>query len=184
MSWRRLQFFLFAAFGFVSATLADPIVGQIYSGTIVDVDGNKFATADGHVMVLVFCSTRDTSKARTVGDRIPDYCLGNPDYRMVTILRFEKKHHAAMCAIINAVARHRLDREAKQLQARYKAKNIARDPRKDVFAATDFDGAIGSQLGIAVDSTAFQVLIFGRKGELLQRWTDLPAPAELATVVK
>jgi hypothetical protein len=184
MSWRRLQFFFWAAWCFVAATLADPTVGQVYSGTIVDVDGNKSGTADGRVTVLVFCSTQEIGKAQTVGARIPGHCLANPDYRMITILRFEKKRSAPMCAIINAVTRHRLDAEAKQLQARYKAKNIARDPRKDVFAAADFDGAMGSQFGIPTDSPAFQVLALGRKGELLQRWTDVPTAAELETVLK
>ena len=184
MRWRRLQFFFLAAFGLVSSTFADPIVGQVYSGTIVDVDGNKFATADGHLSVLVFCSTRDTNKAQTVGERIPEHCLGNPEYRMVTILRFEERRSATMCSIINGMARRRLDREAKQLQVRYQAKNIARDSRKDVYAATDFDGSIGSQFGVPAGSTAFQVLVVGRKGELLQRWTEVPTAAELATVVK
>jgi hypothetical protein len=184
MSWRRLQFFFGAALCFVAAARADPIVGQIYSGTIVDVDGNKSGTADGRVTVLVFCSTQEISKAQAVGARIPDHCLANPDYRMITILRFDRKRSAPMCAIIKAVARRRLDGEAKQLQPRYKTKNIARDPRKDVFAAADFDGAIGSQFGIASDSSAFQVLVLGRKGELLRRWTEVPTADELTAALK
>jgi hypothetical protein len=103
---------------------------------------------------------------------------------MITNLRFEKKHHAPMRAIVNALIRRRLDAEAKRLQTRYAAKNIAHNPRSDVFTVADFDGSIASQLGITIGSTAFQVLVLSRKGELLQRWTDLPTAEELAAVVK
>jgi hypothetical protein len=89
-----------------------------------------------------------------------------------------------MRAIINALVRRRLDGEAQRLQTRYIAKKITRDARKDVFAVTDFDGTVGSQIGIPADSIAFQVLVLGRKGELLARWTDVPSPEQLAAVVK
>ena len=184
MSRGRLQFFFFAALLFISPLRGDPIIGQTYSLTMIDVDKNKLATADGQVAILVVTSSADADKARTVGDRVPEYCLGNPEFRMITILRFEKKHHAPMRAIVNALIRRRLDAEAKRFQARYAAKNIARNPRSDLCTVADFEGTIGSQLGIPVGSTAFQVLVLNRKGELLQRWTDPPTAEELAAVVK
>jgi hypothetical protein len=184
MSWEKLQFFFFATFFLVPVLLADPTVGQIYSFTIVDVDQNKFATADGHVTVIVVASSIDTDRTRTVGDRIPEYCLGNPEYRMITVLRFEKRHYAPMRAIIKALVRRRLAAEAQRLQRRYAAKNLTCNARKDVFAATDFDGGIGSQLGIRSGSTVFQVLVLGRHGELLRLWTNVPTAEELAAVIK
>ena len=184
MRWRRVQFFFLASALLVLNIQADPTVGQIYSFTLVDVNQNKFATADGRVTILVLASSADIDKARTVGDRVPDKCLANPGYRMVTVLRFEKKHHAPMRAIIHAIVRRRLEGEAARLQSRYKARNISSDARKDVFAVTDFDGAIGAQLGIPSGATSFQVLVLGRKGELLQRWNDVPSEAALADVLK
>jgi len=184
MSRTRLQFFFLTALFFISLVRADPIVGHAYSLTMIDVDKNKLATADGHVTIVVVTSSDDVEKARSVGDRVPEYCLGNPAYRMVTILRFAKSHHAPVRMIVNAVVRHRLDAEAKRLQPRYVAKKIARNPRSDVYAVADFDGTIASQFGIPADSTSFQVLVLDRKGELLRRWTDVPTAEELAAVVK
>jgi hypothetical protein len=184
MSGRRLQFFFFTALLFISPLRGDPIIGQTYSLTMIDVDKNKLATADGQVTILVVTSSADADKARTIGDRVPEYCLGNPEFRMITILRFGKKHHAPMRMIVNALIRRRLDAEAKRLQPRYAAKNITHNPRSDVFTVADFDGTIASQLGIPIGSTAFQVLVLNRKGELLQRWTDLPTAEELTGVVR
>src|ERR1700704_4644876 len=155
MSRTRLQFFFFTALFFISLVRADPIVGHAYSLTMIDVDQNKLATADGHVTIIVVTSSDDVEKARSVGDRVPEYCLGNPEYRMITILRFAKSHHAPVRMIVNAVVRHRLDAEAKRLQPRYVAKKIAHNPRSDVFAVADFDGTIASQFGIPADSTLF-----------------------------
>ena len=184
MSRSRLQFFFFATLFFVSPVRADPIVGHTYSLTMIDVDQNKFATADGHVTIIVMTSSTDIEKAKSVGDRVPEYCLGNPEYRMITILRFAKNHHAPLRMIVNALVRRRLDAEAKRLQPRYLAKKITRNPRSDVFAVADFDGTIASQFGFAADSITFQVLVLDRKGELLRRWTDVPTAEELAAVVK
>jgi hypothetical protein len=184
MRWRRLQFFFFAALVFILPVRADSIIGHTYSVTMIDVDQNKLATADGHVTIIVMTSSADVEKAKSVGDRAPEYCLGNPAYRMITILRFAKDHHTPLRMIVNALVRHRLDAEAKRLQPRYVAKKITRNPRSDVFAVADFDGTIAAQFGIPADSTAFQVLVLGRKGELLRRWTDVPTAEELAAVVK
>ncbi len=95
MNRRAPQFFFFAAFAlFLSTALLRGALssGAIYSLDFVDINGNKLSTADGHVTVLVLATTADWEKARAVGDRVPDYCLGNPDYRMITIIRFIRRH--------------------------------------------------------------------------------------------
>jgi hypothetical protein len=67
-------------------------IGATYSLGFVDIDGNKHSTADGHVTVVVLTTTADREKTRTVGDRVPEHCLGNPAYRMITIIRFARRH--------------------------------------------------------------------------------------------
>jgi hypothetical protein len=184
---RALQFFsLVKGVSLILALplYATPSTGQIYLVSFTDVDGHTFSTSDGHVTVVVLTTTTDSEKARIVGDRVPDYCLGNPDYRMVTVLNFKSKHTSTGHMLATMLVRHRLNQEAKRLQARYNAQNIARDARHDVFAVTDFDGTVSSQLGAQVDSASFRVLVFGRKGELLQQWNDVPSAADLAAVVK
>jgi hypothetical protein len=184
---RALQFFLFAAVAlFLSAALlrAGLSSGATYSLGFVDIDGNKLSTADGHVTVLVLATTADWEKAREMGDRVPDYCLGNPDYRMITIIRFIRKHGAIVRKIAMAVVKHRVTEEAKRLQSRYDTNKIMRDARQDIFTVTDFDGTVSSQLGEPAGATDFCVFVFARNGELLAQWHGVPAAKQLAAVVK
>jgi len=89
---RALQFFFSRAFFFFAACAlqAGLSVGKIYALRFVDIDGNTLLTADGHVTVVVLTTQSNTDQARAVGDRVPGYCLGNPTYRMITVVNFQK----------------------------------------------------------------------------------------------
>src|SRR5438270_8771539 len=166
------------------SAFADLTVGQIYPINLVDVDGLALSTADGHVTVMVVTTSDDVAKAETLGDRIPDFCLANPVYRMMTLVNFQKKRSAPTRVILRALIRRRLDQEARRLQTRYQAHGITRDARKDVFAAADFDGSILPQFGLPFNAGSFRVLVFGKNGELLKQWSDVPAAEELAAALK
>lgn len=184
---RALQFFFVAAIAPVlPATLVRGALssGAIYPLTFVDINGNKLSTADGHVTVLVVSTTADREKARAVGDRVPDYCLGNPTYRMITIIRFTSRHTVIGRRVATALIRHRVREEAKQLQTRYDSQKIARDPRGDIFVVADFDGTASSQLDGLGEAPTFHVLVFARDGKLLAQWTDVPSAKQLAEVLK
>jgi hypothetical protein len=86
--------------------------------------------------------------------------------------------------ILSSLVRHRLDAEGQRLQARYDKLRIARDARRDVFAVADFDGAIATQLGSQPCAGLFHVFVFGRTGELIKQWNDVPSAEELAAVLK
>ena len=123
-------------------------------------------------------------KAREVGERVPDYCLGNPNYRMITIIRFIRKRGPIMRKIAMAVVKHRVTEAAKRLQSRYDTNKIMRDARQDIFTVTDFDGTVSSQLEAPAGATEFCVFVFGRDGELLVQWHDVPSAKQLAEVLK
>jgi len=159
-------------------------IGATYPLGFVDIDGNKHSIADGHLTVVVLTTPADREKARTVGDRVPEHCLGNPDYRMITIIRFARRHTVVGQRIATALIRHRVNEEAKRLQARYDGKKIARDARKDIFVATDFDRSVSSQLGEPEGATDFCVFVFGRNGELIAQWHGVPSAEQLAAAVK
>lgn len=159
-------------------------VGTAYQIDLIDIDGNKLSTADGHVTIVVLATPADREKARSVGDRVPERCLGNPDYRMITIIRFTRRHLAIGRKIATALVRHRVNDEASRLQARYREKGIARDARKDVFVVTDFDGSIASHLGEPAGGTDFCVFVFARNGELIAQWRDVPSSEQLAAATK
>jgi len=184
---RALQFFFAVAMAFfLSAALLCGALssGAIYSFSFSDIDGNKLSTADGHVTVLVLATAADWEKAREVGDRVPDRCLGNPNYRMITIIRFIRKHGPVMQKIATAVVKHRVTEEAKRLQSRYDTNKIVRDARQDIFTVIDFDGTVSSQLGEPAGATEFSIFVFGRQGELLAQWHGVPSDKQLAAVVK
>jgi hypothetical protein len=184
---RAFQFFFFIGiFILLPATCLNGAlsIGATYSIGFVDIDANKHSTADGHVTVIVLTTPAEREKARTVGDRVPERCLGNPDYRMITIVRFVRKHTVVGQRIATAFIRHRVNEEANRLQARYDGKKVARDARKDVFVATDFDGSISSQLGEAEGAANFRVFVFGRKGELIAQWHGVPGAEQLATALE
>jgi hypothetical protein len=184
---RALQIFFVAAIAPVlPATLVRGALssGAIYPLTFVDINGNKLSTADGHVTVLVVSTTADREKARAVGDRVPDYCLGNPTYRMITIIRFTSRHTVIGRRVATALIRHRVREEAKRLQKRYDSQKIARDPRGDIFVVADFDGTASSQLDGLGEAPTFHVLVIARDGKLLAQWTDVPSAKQLAEVLK
>ena len=187
MSVRALRLF-FCATGvsfFLAASLHGMLSnGQRYALNFVDIDGHKLSTADGHVTVLVLATTGDAEKVRAVGDSVPDYCLGNPRYKMITIVHFTRKHTAIGRKIATAFLRHRVKEEAKRLQARYDARKIVRDARSDIFTVTDFDGTASSQLGGQSEAANFHVFVFSERGELLQQWSAVPSAEQLADALK
>jgi len=184
---RALQFFFVTVIApLLSATLVRGALstGATYSLSFVDVNGNKLSTADGHVTVLVLATKSDWEKAHVVGDRIPASCLGNPNYRMITIVRFTRKHGVIVRNVATAFIRHRMKEAAKRLQTRYDAQKIEHDARSDIFVVTDFDGSASAQLEEPVEAAEFRVLVFARDGKLLARWSDVPSAKQLAEVLK
>lgn len=183
---RVFQFFFCIAtlFLFPDARLHGALsVGKTYPLNFVDIDGDKLSTADGHVTVVVLTTPADREKARSVGDRVPEHCLGNPACRMITIIRFTRRHMEIGRRIATALVRQRVNEEARRLQSRYDGKGIERDARKDIFIVTDFEGSASSQLGES-EGTGFSVFVFGRNGELLAQWNDVPSAEQLAAVLK
>lgn len=184
---RALQIFLpLATAFFLPAALSQ---GELSTGTshsisFVDLDGNKLSTADGHITIVVLTTSADREQARTVGDHVPDFCLGNPAYRMITVVHFIHSHMAIGRRIATAFIRHRVGEAAKRLQARYDAQKISRDARNDIFVVADFDGTIAAQLGQSAEATDFCVFVFGQTGELLAQWHSVPSTDELAAALK
>ena len=159
-------------------------IGNTYSINFVDLDGNKLSTADGHITIVVLTTSADREQARTVGDHVPDFCLGNPTYRMITVVHFTRQHLAIGRRMATAFIRHRVREEAKRLQARYNAQKISRDAKRDIFIVTDFDGTIASQLGQSAGAMDFCVFVFGQSGKLLAQWHGVPSADALAAAVK
>jgi len=168
----------------VAALAAALVPGRAYVVKLADVDGRSVSTADGRITVLVLTTSGDTAKARNVGDRVPDFCLANPNYRMITVLNLTGKYPGLARAMATWLIRQGLNAEARRLQKRYDGRKIQREARLDVFAVADFDGSIVSQLGVRAAASEFRVFVFGRDGQLLRQWNDVPSASELAEALK
>ena len=163
---------------------ADLKIGQKYPIHLTDIDGHEFSTADGHLTTIVLVSKGNRDQPHAVGERMPDFCLGNPRYRMITVVAFETQHTRPVRAFLTSMMRHRVDSEAKQLQSRYDKLKIGQNARQNVIAVADFDGVIAAKLDSKPSATLFRVFVFGKSGELLKQWSDLPSAEELAAALK
>lgn len=158
--------------------------GQKVTFKLTDVDGRTLSASDGQTTTILLTARKDLDKARLVGDRTPDRCLGNPKFRMITVIEFGKTTSRTMRFVYTALVRKRLTAEAKRLKPRYVAKKLTADPRQDVYVVADFDGATASQLGLPGSSALFKVLVLAPDGVLLHEWNDVPTSQELDSVLR
>jgi hypothetical protein len=148
--------------------------GRTYNFSLRDVDGNDLATADGHVTVIAVVTRDNEEQAHAIADAVPDRCIGNPKYRYITLVNFQRKLASPFQGITRAVIRNRLDAEATKLKPQYQAKKLTRDPRRDIFVVADFDGSAVSKLGIAPESNTIAAFVFDGRGKLIATWNGVP----------
>jgi hypothetical protein len=177
-----MRIFLALLFVSVSPAMASPVVGKTYTFKSIDVDGGTLTTSEHIVTVLVFSVRANLDKVRQVGDRIPERCLGNPKYRMITVIEFPNTRNRLMQYLLSSSVRHGLDLEAKRLRTRYAAKGVSRDPRGDVHAIADFNGQTAVQLDLQ-PSTQFEVLVLAANGGLISDWTTVPTAEQLSAAL-
>jgi hypothetical protein len=181
---RPLQYFFLAAILTASPARAIELhPGNVYSLTFTDVDRHQLSTAEGHVTIITVLTRKDEQKAEQVGDRVPHFCLGDPKYRLITLVNFQRSVFPMFQGMINALIRNRMDAEAKDLQKTYTAKHLTRNPRSDIYVVADFDGKTVPQLGIASTSSEFAVFVFDGRGRLVRRWNDVPSAEALLAAI-
>ena len=182
---RRLQFISAALLlgAVASVSSADLQTGTVYRLKFRDVDGNDLGTADGHVTILTVVTRQNEEKAHVVAAQVPDRCVGDPKYRYVTLVNFQRKLARPLRGLTQTIIRRRLEAEAVKLKPDYNAKKLARDPRKDLYVVADFDGGAVAQLGLAPEATEVAVFVFNGAGKLVERWTGTPPDAALARAI-
>jgi hypothetical protein len=173
---RRLQFFSVALLlaSVVTGRTDELQPGNIHRLVFQDVDGNTLSTADGHVTIITVTTRQNEKKARAVASQVPSQYIGDPRYRYVTLVNFQRKVGRSLQGLTKVMIRRRLDAEAKGLKEQYLAKKLTRDPRNDVFVVADFDGEGVTQLGLSPDSNDITVFVFNGEGKLIERWIDIP----------
>ena len=177
-------FFLIALLAATSTAPATELrPGNTYPLTFTDVDRHQLSTSDGRITIITVVTRKDEQKAHQVGDRVPRVCLGDPKFRLISIVNFQRSIFRPLQGMMMAIIRNRMDAEAKELQEVYSARHLTRNPRSDVFAVADFDGKAVSQLGIGPASSEFAVFVFSGDGRLVRRWNDVPSGEELSAAL-
>jgi hypothetical protein len=185
MIGRGLQlFFLLCAVAFMpAAAVGELLPGSTHRLVFRDVDGDEHSTADGRVTIITVVTRNNEEKAREVANLVPEYAVGDPQYRYITIVNFQQKLARPLHGLTKAIIRRRLDAEARDLQERYAEKQLTRDARQDVLVVADFDGKALAQLGLPPDTEEIKVFVFNRQGRLIARWSDVPPPDALPKAI-
>jgi hypothetical protein len=179
-----LSLAVFVAASTPEATTGELRVDNTYALTLTDIDQHQLSTSDGHITIITVVTRKDEQKAQAVGDRFSSAYLGDPHYRLITVVNFQQRLFSLFRRIALNIIRHRLDLEAKELQKIYSARQLNRNPRADLFVVADFDGSTVSQLGIAPTSSEFVVFAFAGNGRLVRRWNDAPSADALLSAMK
>ena len=182
---RPLQYLFLASI--LAATPARAIElrpGNVYPLTFTDVDRHQLSTSDGHVTIITVVTRKDEQKAQQVGDRVPHVYLGDPKFRLITLVNFQQNvfpplsrnghgDHPKSAGRGSEGAPENLHGETSHAQS----------PRSDILVVADFDGKAVSQLGIAPTSSEFAVFVFDGRGRLVRRWNDVPSADALAAAL-
>jgi len=158
-------------------------LGNAYPLAFTDVDQYQLSTSDGHVTIITAVTGKDEQKAQMVGERFSRIYLGDPRYRLITVVNFQQKIFLPFRGIVAAIIRHRLDVEAEERQKIYSARHLNRNSRYDIFVVADFDGGMASRLDVAPASTEFAVFVFDGRGRLVRRWNDVPSADALTAAI-
>lgn len=179
---RALQTFSVALLLGATAFAATPElqVGSVYDLSFHDVDGNDLSTAAGRITIITVVTRENEDGAHAVADRVPDRYLGDPKSRYITLVNFQGKLAGPLQGLTRSIIRGRLDAEARELKPKYVAKQITRDPRKDVYVVADFKGDAVKRLGLAPESSSLFVCVFDGHGKLIARWNEVPPGDSLA----
>jgi hypothetical protein len=183
---RLLQLFLLTCALAVPAlaAVAQLRPGAVHHVALHDVDGNSLSTAGGRVTVITVMTRKHDRQSREIGDSIPERFKGDPRFRYITVLNFQRKIAGPFHGITRTIIRHRLDSEAKELREVYADNNVKRDARLDMHVVADFDGEAVTKLGLNPDADTLAVFVFDPRGKLLARWDDVPPAGMLAKTVE
>src|SRR6516225_801386 len=95
--------------------------------------------------------------------RNPDFCLGDPTCRMITVVAFETKHSKLARALFTSFMRRRVDSESKQLQTRSDRLQIVRNARQDALPSPISKPRLQRRLIQSRVAALFHVFVFGKK---------------------
>ena len=178
----RLCFRRFRAWGSLLA-LALSVTMAMAAIEAVDIDGHTLTLdAPGHVTAVISSSPETQNRTRDAGGLLDRY-RGRTDFRIVIVVDLRSSFAGVFPGIVRSQMRESLEAEAARLKPFYLAHGNPRNPREETEAIADFDGALCEKLAWADTPDRLRVVVFGRNGKELGRWSDLTDYAPLQKTV-
>lgn len=172
-----LNMYRFCGFLLVGLVLCGLVSGRGLAAqeiVVVDSDDRRVKLNEKGIVTLVLvCSEESESACREAG-RVMDPYHGTKDFRHRVIVDLRDSWGGMVEALVKMQMRDNMDEEAERLEAVYKSKGSPRDPRKDLSATADFDGAITKRLGFGKPSEDLRAVLFDRNGAVIERWEKVP----------
>lgn len=144
---------------------------QVIEG--MDVDGSKTTlNPTGKVTVVLYSNEASAGQTREAG-RVLYPFHGKSEFRLRVVVDLRSSLALFAKGYASRRIRDDLDREAEILKPYYRDNKNEKDPRKDLKAFADFEGAVCEPLGWGKRTKTLRAVLFGRSGEVVRRWEDL-----------
>lgn len=150
----------------------------------VDADDHRVTlNARGRITVVFLCSEQTQKEIRDAAGKIDPF-RGLEKFRVVAVVDLRDSLGSMVGGIVKWRMQDDLDDEAERLTPYYRANGNQKNPRPDLSAVPDFNGAICKALGWPKVSNKLRAVVFGPDGKALKRWDDLENYQELYDVVE
>lgn len=171
---------LFAQSSPPTAPAAKPSTPPIQA---TDADSKQVTiNATGRVTAVFLCTEESQKEIRDAAGKL-DKFRGLANFRVVAVVDLRDSLGSMVEGIVRWRMQEDLDEESERLTPFYRANGNDKEPRPDLCAIPDFNGAICKALGWTKVSNKLRCVVFGPDGQPLQRWDELKNYTELYDVV-
>ncbi len=145
----------------------------------VDVDGRPVQlNATGKITAVLSSSPDTQDRTRTAGAAL-DRFRGRKDFGLVIVVDLRGSLAGLAQGYVRDRMKRDLDSEAERLRPSFAANGNTGNPRAELEAVADFDGAVVDALRWNKDSGKLRATLFGPDGREIRKWDDLRDPREL-----
>ncbi len=144
--------------------------------TAVDADGRVWAlNKPGRVLVVIGNDPGTSREARDCGKALDEF-QGRSDFRAVVLVDLRGYPAGIAPGYTRRRMQKDLDAEALRVAPFYRKNGNPGDPRRDIGAIPDFDGAVCARLGWGPRQEGLRVVVFGWDGREAARWDNRASP--------
>ncbi|PAW78235.1 MAG: hypothetical protein B9S32_08575 [Verrucomicrobia bacterium Tous-C9LFEB] len=170
-----------------TAPAATPIAAPAPPSTpaiqAMDADSQRvIVNTPGRVTAVFLCTEESQKEIRDAAGKL-DKFRGLSNFRVIAVVDLRDSLGNMVEGIVRWRMQEDLDEESERLAPFYRANGNNKEPRPDLCAIPDFNGAVCKSLGWPKVSNKLRCVVFGPDGQPLQRWDELKNYTELYDVV-